>query len=76
MLIEIVKEGIISPMEIDEVAEISSYLNHQFRVAQDLVNRDYLRFSHRVKLTEKSVRGAKIFLEKEFERELTVEKHY
>ena len=76
VLIEIAREGIISPMEIDQVAEITSYLNHQFRVAQDLVNRNYLRFSHRVKLTEQSVRGATNFLEKEFERELTIEKHY
>jgi len=62
VLIEISKEGVLCPIEIDQVAEITRYFNHQFRIAQNLVSCDYLRLNRRGKLTEQSVHASIEFL--------------
>ena len=73
VLIEVDGRGIDGPLDIDNVAEISAYLGHQWIVKQDSISIKHLKFMHKRTLTEES---AKISYEQVMNKFKSVQEKY
>ena len=59
VLIEVDSKGIDGPLEIDNVAEFSAYLGHQWIVNQESISMKHLKFMYKRRLTEDGIKYAR-----------------